>query len=214
LCNLIRVDDLCTMNSREAERAPARRRARGETPEGREAAKREPGAGRASIESESSVSRPPEETLAPSCSVRPLGARTTTRQKDRFEAGIHSQAHTRPRIHVRCIEHRAADVRCAIDAFFMVSSMVRCVMNKRFPLVFHKVFFCFRFVFSFRPVAAGGAGRGSKGQRHRRLASRTTLTASQGTCNAAMKPGGSWEEAAVRASARRPSWNSTVECPR
>jgi hypothetical protein len=88
----------------------------------------------------------------------------TTRQKDRFEAGIHSQAHTRPRIHVRCIEHRAADVRCAIDAFFMVSSMVRCVMNKRFPLVFHKVFFCFRFVFSFRPVAAGGAGRGSKGQ--------------------------------------------------
>jgi hypothetical protein len=26
------------------------------------------------------------------------------------------------------------------------------------------VFFCFRFVFSFRPVAAGGAGRGSKGQ--------------------------------------------------
>ena len=25
-------------------------------------------------------------------------------------------------------------------------------------------FFCFRFVFSFRPVAAGGAGRGSKGQ--------------------------------------------------
>jgi hypothetical protein len=55
-------------------------------------------------------------------------------------------------------------VRCAIDAFFMVSSMVRCVMNKRFPLVFHKVFFCFRFVFSFRPVAAGGAGRGSKGQ--------------------------------------------------
>jgi hypothetical protein len=43
-------------------------------------------------------------------------------------------------------------------------------------------FFCFRFVFSFRPVAAGGAKAS-----HRRLASRYTLTASQGN---AAKPGG------------------------
>ena len=42
------------------------------------------------------------------------------------------------------------------------------------------------FVFSFRPVAAGGAGRGSKGQAPPFLASRT-LTASQGN---AAKPGG------------------------
>ena len=57
------------------------------------------------------------------------------------------------------------------------------------------------------PSQPGELGGGAKA-RHRRLAS-LTLTASQGN---AAKPGG--RARAVRASARRPSWNSTVESPR